>query len=74
MPAKRILKFTLHPLIHTSSPKTLAQDGGEGQNGAECGLKYVMWTARGFVRTVTNHAPIYGSRSKIAGPFLNRSI
>jgi hypothetical protein len=25
----------LHPLIHTSPPKTLAQDGGAGQEEAE---------------------------------------
>jgi len=27
------------PLMHTSPSKTSAQDGGEGQNGAECALK-----------------------------------
>ncbi len=41
----------LHPLIHTSPLKTLAQDGGEGQNGAECALKYVIRTPAGYVKS-----------------------
>ena len=28
-------KFALHPLIHTSPPKTLAQDSGVGQKGVD---------------------------------------
>ena len=32
----------LHPLIHTIPPRTLAQDGGPGREGAEFILKYVI--------------------------------
>jgi hypothetical protein len=34
--SQSVQKFALHPLMHTLPPKTLAQDGGEGQNWAEC--------------------------------------
>ena len=35
----------LHPLMHTLPPKTLTQDGGEGQKGTECALKYEICSA-----------------------------
>jgi len=32
---RSVLKLRLHPLIHTSPPKTLAQDSGVGQKGVD---------------------------------------
>ena len=32
--------------MHTSPPKTLAQDGGEDQKGAECAVCSVHWVQK----------------------------